>query len=566
MNEITDKDHIIFNPFKDEIAEFFFKSEQIEEFLIILKEFLSKSNACGAIVGREGLGKTRLLDIFIKNHLSNVECIFLNGKELEGENLEKYLAETLKITYEVNSFSEFLDSLKKKNKRLFLIFDDAELLSNENLKFIENLCKNLHGEFSILLVGDEKLEKKLNSLDFKDLRTNMKFFLKLEPLPLSETEKFIKTFFLKVEKRDIKIDKDAVELLFRYSGGNIAQLLYYLKEIVKELSETGENKINKKMVVKILKREGINVKLGFFPKILLISIFILLIIVGAYIFFVIYEPGQNQNISQKQQEEKTPVKIKKANVPEKTEESKKVTKKVEQKPEINKETIEQEIEKQKQEQEKLMKESKDLEIPPLQEKPQEENNKIGKKEISEIEKQEAEKIEKPIKQTEQKETPPPETKEIVSKLQEKTENVENIVNPELINKKYFTTAKILSLRTGAGKEYPAIKKLKKYTLVITQGEEKDDWVKVKAIIKKNQYGGWVSKQYIKPLPKGIGIVNAEFLSLRAGPGTKYPIIVKIPYGEKVKILGEEKGIWIKVQYEKDGQVYEGWVSKYFLTY
>ena len=102
--------------------------------------------------------------------------------------------------------------------------------------------------------------------------------------------------------------------------------------------------------------------------------------------------------------------------------------------------------------------------------------------------------------------------------------------------------------------------------VIVVNDSKGKWAKVIYRNKDKEYEGWVYKKFIKKIPKGMAMVTAPFLSVREKPTSKSKRIDKIPKGEFVQLLGEEKGNWVKVKYKKDDQEKEGWVSKYFLAY
>lgn len=59
---------------------------------------------------------------------------------------------------------------------------------------------------------------------------------------------------------------------------------------------------------------------------------------------------------------------------------------------------------------------------------------------------------------------------------------------------------------------------------------------------------YVSKDYVTLTSdeKGIGIINASNVNLRAGAGTRYSIVGQISKPEKVSILSEEAG-WYKIE-------------------
>ncbi len=71
------------------------------------------------------------------------------------------------------------------------------------------------------------------------------------------------------------------------------------------------------------------------------------------------------------------------------------------------------------------------------------------------------------------------------------------------------------------------------------------WFKILLPRKASLY---VSKDYVNLTSdeKGIGIINASNVNLRAGAGTRYSIIGQISKPEKVSILSEDMG-WYKIE-------------------
>lgn len=56
-----------------------------------------------------------------------------------------------------------------------------------------------------------------------------------------------------------------------------------------------------------------------------------------------------------------------------------------------------------------------------------------------------------------------------------------------------------------------------------------------------------------------GVVTASALNLRRGPGTGHGVITALPGGTEVRILSESRG-WLRVEAEKGGRPFTGWVS------
>jgi len=76
-------------------------------------------------------------------------------------------------------------------------------------------------------------------------------------------------------------------------------------------------------------------------------------------------------------------------------------------------------------------------------------------------------------------------------------------------------------------------------------ERRYSWFKILLPRKAALY---VSKDYVTLTSdeKGIGIINASNVNLRAGAGTRYSIVGQISKPEKISILSEESG-WYKIE-------------------
>ena len=541
---------LTYNPFHKK-DEFYFFSENIKEILTILKNILQYKNGCGAIIGEKGTGKTTLIHKFINDYLNGVDYIYIIGSGASPDELYKEIMEyfadekinpdiPLKENVFFDEFKKFLKGLREKNQRLFLIFDDAQNFSDETLDVIEKICNlsiDKEKAVSVILLGNKQLEKKLNSTRHKNLRYQLKFFLYLQNLNSEEVDRFIKEFLFE-KGIEIKVGKDIVSLIFEGTKGNLEILNRVMDNLVEAINSKNLKKINKKIVFSIFDQLGIEVpkEKKRIPKFVVIGL-LGLFFVGLYLL-----------IFNKKEERKVET------IQEVIKQEKEVTKK----PEPPKMFEEKEIEEPQQIVEKK-------EVP-----------KIEKKEIPQIS-QPAEKLEEKAK--EKKQTSIPVTIVEKPKLEPKEEQQFNEVVDTLKNEVSKVSQKIyenyekavvltrtLSLRKGPGTNYKKILDLFKNETVIVVDDSKGKWAKV--IYKKDdkEIEGWVYKKFIKKIPKGMAIVTAPFLSIREKPSSKSKRIDKIPKGEFVQLLGEQKGNWVKVKYKKDDQEIEGWVSKYFLVY
>lgn len=120
----------------------------------------------------------------------------------------------------------------------------------------------------------------------------------------------------------------------------------------------------------------------------------------------------------------------------------------------------------------------------------------------------------------------------------------------------------LNVRSGPGTSFKVI-------ATIRQGQ------RVKVLNRQNgwaqleQPAGWVYEGYLTyenpgtPLPTGdsglYAICNTTRLNVRSGPGTSYPIVAGLTYGQRVKILERRNG-WARIENPA------GWCHEGYLTF
>lgn len=91
-------------------------------------------------------------------------------------------------------------------------------------------------------------------------------------------------------------------------------------------------------------------------------------------------------------------------------------------------------------------------------------------------------------------------------------------------------------------------------------DKRYSWLK---IVLPKEAALYISKDYVDLTSdeKGIGIVNASSVNLRAGPGTRYSILGQVSKPEKLYMISEEDG-WYKIEppYGTTGWVHSNLVN------
>jgi len=136
-----------------------------------------------------------------------------------------------------------------------------------------------------------------------------------------------------------------------------------------------------------------------------------------------------------------------------------------------------------------------------------------------------------------------------------------------IRGRYTTTADV-SLRGGPGMNYPVIATLPKGIAINVVGRE-GYWLKVES--KHGGQPGYIDEQFAQPEgaaqtapPKAAGGTVAgayrtvRDVDLREGPGSKYPVVAKLPSGIRVNVVRAE-GDWLRVVSKRGAK--PGYVEK-----
>jgi hypothetical protein len=120
------------------------------------------------------------------------------------------------------TFKRFLKKVRAQNKKVLLIIDEAQQISNELLEEIR-LLSNLEDDYiqllNIFFVGQNEFIDILNEYKNRTLRQRITVSYHIDPLTLNETESYI-WHRLKVAGSKARIfSSDAVQEIFSFSNG-----------------------------------------------------------------------------------------------------------------------------------------------------------------------------------------------------------------------------------------------------------------------------------------------------------------------------------------------------------
>lgn len=169
------------------------KAYQIES----LKHFFKSNTPLILVIGKEGCGKTDLINHFIGSIQKQYRIIRLQGdSSLQPTELTTLISQHWDFYYNPletkyrYQLDEILNKLSSKNQSSVLVVDSADLLPISTLAALSHLAIKQEGQsvnIHVILLGEFGLLKKIGGLQAKRIPC-----IQVEPLTLKETQLYIK--------------------------------------------------------------------------------------------------------------------------------------------------------------------------------------------------------------------------------------------------------------------------------------------------------------------------------------------------------------------------------------
>lgn len=258
-----------FNQFPN--TDYYYNLETHQKSLDVLKVGLQVNDGIIKITGQSGTGKSLLCRLFVEKISKNYYPIYLLNPYFTYTELLQTILTELNISYELDDQNTYLSKLiydralelKKKNKKLVLLFDEAQYLSIENLEIIQILsnfeCAN-EKLCQIVLIGGLDLDDKLKG--FNHVLQRISFSYTLLPIDRQDLSNYIFHRLSKAskpnKKHGITFSPSAINLLYKKTKG-IPRLINIVchKSLMLAYS-LGERNISREIVLKaILDTESI---------------------------------------------------------------------------------------------------------------------------------------------------------------------------------------------------------------------------------------------------------------------------------------------------------------------
>ena len=209
--------------------DFMWLGEKHKEALATLKYGVLDNKGFLLLTGDVGTGKTTLINSLIQSLSDDIICTSVPDPSLSKLDFFNYIASSFGINREFSSKGAFLVQFRKflldtyeSNKKVLLIIDEAQLLTQElleEIRLLSNIEKTNTKLINIFFVGQNEFNAILNQEQNRAVRQRLTLNYNIDPLTPEETDEYIK-HRLKISGATRSIfEPFAVQEVFMYSGG-----------------------------------------------------------------------------------------------------------------------------------------------------------------------------------------------------------------------------------------------------------------------------------------------------------------------------------------------------------
>ncbi|NWH06075.1 AAA family ATPase [Desulfobacter latus] len=208
---------------------FIWFGEKHREALATLKYGILDNKGFLLLTGDVGTGKTSLINALIQNLGQDVICTSVSDPNLIKLDFLNYIAAAFGMDREFSSkgtflvhFKNFLLNAAEKNKKVLLIIDEAQLLTQEMLeeiRLLSNIEKPDAKLINIFFIGQNEFNEILNRPQNRAVLQRMTLNYNIDPLTPEEVDEYIRHRLKVAGTQERLFDRGAVQEIFLYSGG-----------------------------------------------------------------------------------------------------------------------------------------------------------------------------------------------------------------------------------------------------------------------------------------------------------------------------------------------------------
>ncbi|WP_320041021.1 AAA family ATPase [uncultured Desulfobacter sp.] len=208
---------------------FMWFGEKHQEALATLKYGILDNKGFLLLTGDVGTGKTSLINALLQSLEQDIIYTSVPDPSLIKLDFFNYIAASFGIDKEFTSkgaflahFKKFLLSASEKNKKVLLIIDEAQLLTQEMLeeiRLLSNIEKPDAKLINIFFIGQNEFNEILNRPQNRAVLQRMTLNYNLDPLTPEEVDAYIRHRLKVAGTQERLFDWNAVQEIFLYSGG-----------------------------------------------------------------------------------------------------------------------------------------------------------------------------------------------------------------------------------------------------------------------------------------------------------------------------------------------------------
>lgn len=198
-----------------------YKPTSLDDFLIkddfvdILKSFITIDNLNIMIVGGMTTGKTSLIELIIKNYYSeihNYKDNILHINSLYDQGISQ-------LRQDIRTFCQTYSTIP--NKKKFIILDDIDYIPIQNQQILRNFIDKYNNNV-FFIMSCSNINKVIESIQSKQYMIKINNF---NHYSLSRISNII------IKKEKINITPDAIDFIIKISNNSIRVILNYLDKI-----------------------------------------------------------------------------------------------------------------------------------------------------------------------------------------------------------------------------------------------------------------------------------------------------------------------------------------------
>lgn len=208
------------DPFMARTPNFKFFTPQRKPVLAQLHHMAHFSEQLQVVLGPPGAGKTLLRQALVAScNKDSVQCVVASGNDVSAtRQLTSFLCQALNVP-SLEALKSQTEQLHAKGMQLYLIVDDAELLSDESLQLLADLSQSAgRSAPRVFLFAQDTIVEPLSKLDMPATQAWLQL-IELAPLSLAETRDYLSQRLEGAGQGIELLDDEQVQQIWEQSGG-----------------------------------------------------------------------------------------------------------------------------------------------------------------------------------------------------------------------------------------------------------------------------------------------------------------------------------------------------------